>query len=209
MSDNTATGITDTYRALLASLDEWFAAAQADHPGVIPCAGGCSSCCHGPFDISVADALLVREAVRRQPAERRAELEARALLALETQRAAAPGWAAPYDVADLGEEGFDELGDTLADEPCPMLDADGRCDIYDDRPLVCRLIGLPLRTSEGGLIDNACPIIDEHPAYAALAPRLFDLVGFEEREAPIRVAAAKELGMAPEYETTIAAAVVL
>ncbi len=207
MSDDaSAAHITDAYRALLASLDEWFAAAHADHPGVIPCAGGCTACCHGPFDISVADALMVREAVRRQSPERRAELEARALLALEAQRAEAPGWEAPYDVTDLGEDAFDELGDALSAEPCPMLDADGRCGIYDDRPLVCRLIGLPLRTSEGGFIDNACPIIDEHPAYAALAPRLFDLVGFEAREAPLRVAAARVLGVPKGFETTIAAA---
>ena len=66
------------------------------------------------------------------------------------------------------------------------------------------VIELMARLREG----NACPIIDEHPAYAALAPRLFDLVGFEEREAPLRAAAAKVLRVDGEYETTIAAAAV-
>jgi Fe-S-cluster containining protein len=202
-----ATRITDAYRHLLTSLDEWFAAAQEEHPGVIPCTGGCSRCCHGPFDISVADALLVREAVRRQPAERRAELEARAADALQRQLAIADEWSAPYDARVLGDDAFDALGDELADEPCPMLDADGRCAIYEDRPLVCRLIGLPLRTAEGEMMDNACPIIEEHPAYAALAPRLFDLVGFEQREAPLRVAAGKVLGVDEGFETTVAGAV--
>lgn len=201
------TRIVDAYRGLLTSLDEWFAAAQEDHPGVIPCKGGCSACCHGPFDISVADALMVREAVRRLPAERQAELEYRAGAALARQLEVAPHWTAPYDARDLGDEAFDEMGDALAGDPCPMLDDDGRCAIYDDRPLVCRLIGLPLRTAEGEMMDNACPIIDDFPAYAALQPRLFDLVGFEEREAPLRVAAGTVLGVDEGFETTVAGVV--
>lgn len=201
-----ATRIVAAYRGLLTSLDEWFAAAQDELPGVIPCTGGCSRCCHGPFDISVADALMVREAVRRLPPERQADLVARADAALARQRAVAPAWTAPWDARDLGDEAFDALGDALADAPCPMLDDDGRCAIYEDRPLVCRLIGLPLRTAEGELLENACPILDDFPAYAALQPRLFDLVGFEEREAPLRVAAGTVLGVDEGFETTVAGA---
>jgi Fe-S-cluster containining protein len=29
--------------------------------------------------------------------------------------------------------------------PCPALEEDGRCRIYDSRPLVCRTFGLPIR----------------------------------------------------------------
>lgn len=45
---------TAAYAQLLARLDQWFAAGRAAG-GVVPCRGGCTACCHGPFDISVAD----------------------------------------------------------------------------------------------------------------------------------------------------------
>ena len=56
-----------------------------------------------------------------------------------------PGWAPPYAVAALGEQRFDRLTDASPSEPCPLLDDAGRCRIYADRPLVCRLIGLGMR----------------------------------------------------------------
>ncbi len=107
-----------------------------------------------------------------------------------------PHWTAPWDVAELGEDRFDALCDAMADEPCPLLDRDGRCRIYEDRPLVCRVMGLPMATAHDTL-DNACPIIDLHPAYAALVPQPFDLATFEQTE---QVLAAETSGR----ETTIA-----
>ena len=95
----------------------------------------------------------------------------------------------------LGEDRFDRLTDALADEPCPLLDEAGRCRIYADRPLVCRLIGLGMRTPTGRLIENACPIQDRFPGYAALAPAPFDLEAFEEGEVEcLRAAAVRRFG---------------
>jgi Fe-S-cluster containining protein len=200
----------DSYRHLLTRLDAWFAAARREAGGIVPCREGCSACCHGPFDISVADAELIGEAVNRLPPGARAEVVRRAAALLERMRALEPGWAAPYDVAALGEERFDRLTDALAAEPCPLLDETGRCRIYADRPLVCRLTGLPMGTPAGRVIENACPIQDRFPGYAALTPVPFDLEAFEELEAAcLRASASRRFGEADQqgYETTIAAAI--
>ena len=201
----------DGYRSLLESLDHWFAGGRQAAGGVVPCRRGCSACCHGPFDISVADAALVQAAVDRLPDGERAAVTARAGALLESMLALEPDWPAPYEVAALGEARFDRLTDALGDAPCPLLDDAGRCRIYADRPLVCRLVGLGMRTPAGRVIENACPIQESFPAYAVLAPVPFELEAFEAREEEaLRAAALRRFGDEGRhgFETTIAAAIV-
>lgn len=196
------------YRETLGRLDRWFDEATARNPGVIPCRSGCSACCHGPFDISAADALLLREALAELSPEERADIRGRAVEALERVREQAPEWRAPWDIADLGEERFDGISESLYDLPCPCLDDEGRCRVYASRPLVCRLIGLPMMTAEGELLENACPIQEDFPDYALLDPQLFDLGALDTAETSHNVAAAERLfgdkGKAG-FETIIAA----
>ena len=203
--------MSERYRALLETLDAWMDDARSAHPGVVPCRAGCTACCHGPFDVTVADVELIRSAVTRLDPAERAEVVRRAGVLLARMTALAPHWAAPHDIAALGDERFDRMIDTLASEPCPLLADDGRCRIYRDRPMVCRLIGLPMLGRAGRIIENACPIQDRVPAYAALGPVPFDLEGFERVEVEcLRAAAERVLGEAArwDYETTIAAVVV-
>jgi Fe-S-cluster containining protein len=196
------------YPALLDRLTTWFDQARREHPGVIPCHQGCSACCHGPFDISLADAELIEAGLRELPESDWVEVRRRARELVVRMEALEPGWTVPHAIADLGEARFDRLADALAAEPCPLLDSEGRCRIYAHRPLVCRLIGLGMRTPAGGTIENACPIQDQFPSYANLPPALFDLESFEEVERACLVqAAGHRLGQPDrwEHETTIAA----
>lgn len=200
-----------SYRALLERLSRWFESGRAAAGAVVPCRAGCTACCHGPFDISVADLELLTEAVAALPAESRAEVLRRAKLLLGRMEALEPEWTAPYAVADLGDERFDRLSDALAAEPCPLLDDAGRCRIYADRPLVCRLIGLPMRSPAGRVIANACPIQDRFPGYPELAPIPFDLEDLEAEEIQcLQGAARRVLGDVSRYdfETTISTAIV-
>ena len=202
--------MTAPYRALLGRLDRWFAEARRRSGAVIPCRSGCTACCHGPFDITVADAELVHDAVDRLDPESRREVAARARRLLDAMEAEEPGWITPHAVADLGEDRFDALIERFAATPCPLLDDDGRCRIYDDRPLVCRLIGLGMITPTDRLIENACPIQDLFPGYPELPPEPFDLEALEVEEIECQRAAARRLFGDPgrrDYETTIAAAV--
>ena len=198
------------YRELLERLDRWFADARARHPGVIPCTGGCTACCHGPFDISVADAELLAHAVAALPAATQRDVVRRAADVMRRVGEFLPEWRPPFDIADIGDEAFDTMSDALAAEPCPLLGSNGGCLIYADRPLICRLTGLGMRTPAGRLIDNACPIQGAFPDYERLPPMEFDLEGFEVEELEAMLGAARRLfgtAAAAGYETTIAAAV--
>ncbi len=153
----------------------------------------------------MADTLLLREGLATLPADVRALVRDRGTALLERMQALAPGWGAPWDVRELEEEAFDQLTEALAAEPCPLLDEAGACRVYAYRPLVCRLIGLPMMTEEGELLENACPIQEDFPAYATLDPQLFDLGALHALEAQALEAAAGDGD--PGFETVIAAVV--
>ena len=198
----------ESWKSALERVDRWFSDARERLPGVIPCRPGCSACCHGPFDISVADALLLREGLAQLPTVERDAVRERGRALLIRMREQAPDWQPPWDIAQLGEDRFDATADRLSAEPCPVLDAEGRCRVYAYRPLVCRLIGLPMMTAAGFVLENACPIQDRFPVYASLDPQLFDLEALEVEETACVEGAAMALFDSPlhrGFETTIAA----
>lgn len=122
-----------------------------------------------------------------------------------------PAWSSPYDVAAIGEVRFDRLTDALADLPCPALDSQGACTVYQHRPFVCRVMGLGMVIESGDVIENGCPIQDRFPTYAALPPEPFRLEAFEVGEDEAKLLAARHLfgdESRHGYETTIAAAIV-
>jgi len=198
----------ETWQDELRKLDRWFEAVAARHPGVIPCQRGCSDCCHGPFDVSAADTLLLKEGLATLPGATREAVRTRGKALLARMGKLEPEWAAPWDLRDIKTDRFDEITEVLSEEPCPLLDEAGGCTVYEYRPLICRIMGLPMMTAEGLVLENACPIQDEFPSYAALDPQLFDLEALELEETACLEAAAIVLFGSPSelgFETTIAA----
>jgi Fe-S-cluster containining protein len=195
------------YRDLLAQLDSWFTEAVARNPGVVPCRSGCSACCHGPFDISIADALLIREAFFRLPETEQVVVRERAAALVARMVAMRPGWKLEEGLEGITEESFDVICETLASEPCPLLDQEGHCRIYADRPMICRMMGLGVITPAGRVMENSCPIAEQFPKYAALSPQPLELEAMEEIEGACLEAAAVEVFGTPDrarFETTIA-----
>lgn len=199
------------YKELLEQLDEWFLAARGRHPDVVPCRSGCTACCHGPFDINAADVLLLREGLQTLSDEIRQDVTNRARVLLELMKQLEPDWGSDYDVQAIGDDRFDAISEQLAAEPCPLLGDDGACSVYPFRPMVCRMIGLPMDAGAGRVIENECPIQDRFPGYASLPAAPFNLDTFETIEAACLEAASVELFGTPAragYETTLAAAIV-
>lgn len=172
--------IPSQYRALLPVLDQWFArGVAAAGPDVVPCRSGCTACCHGPFDISPADAALVAEGLAQLDRAVREGVVHRARTQLQQYAHWIEGWGSPWDVDGVDEQSFDELCDALRALPCPALGPEGGCLIYAHRPATCRMTGLAMVTKGGDVLENVCPIQGDFPAYAALPPVSFDLSRFE------------------------------
>jgi Fe-S-cluster containining protein len=139
-------------------------------------------------------------------------MEQRARIQVGRMAGAEPEFAFPWDVSRLGESRFDALVDAQAEEPCPALDSAGRCLIYPHRPMVCRMMGLGMRTGSGTSLENGCPIRDDFPVYRDLPLQEFDLESWEQEESGALAAAGRALfpeAPDPEFETTIAGAILL
>jgi Fe-S-cluster containining protein len=113
--------------SLFAAADEAVAAIKRDFSREVRCRKGCADCCHAVFDVSLAEARLLRrhfETLTRR--ERRAAL-ARA------DRALAAWNALAAEQADI----------SIARIRCPLLTDQGVCICYDARPINCRTYGVP------------------------------------------------------------------
>lgn len=135
---------------LVQIVDAAFADAASRSGKWLVCKPGCTQCCHGVFEITLLDALRLREGMKslRESDPARAErVLARARGAVERLSPDFPG-DVETGLLDGDEEAFETFAD---DEACPALDPEtGRCDVYEARPITCRVFGPPIK-QEGGL----------------------------------------------------------
>lgn len=137
---------------LIQIVDSAFADAARRSGDLLVCKKGCTQCCLGVFAIHQLDA----ERLRRGLASLEKVDPARAE---ELRRRARDGWKRlscdfPGDVItgilDESEAGQGRFESFANDEPCPALNPeDGSCDLYESRPLTCRVFGPPIRSEDG------------------------------------------------------------
>jgi Fe-S-cluster containining protein len=141
-------------RALIQIVDAALAEAARKSGAWLVCRPGCSQCCLGPFAISQLDAWRLQRGLAElqvQDPERAGRVRERARDYVTRLAPAFPGDPVTGVLAegDEAEERFSKFAD---DEPCPALDPDtGLCDLYEARPLTCRIFGPPLRCGPGDL----------------------------------------------------------
>jgi len=142
----------NTDRDLIQIVDAALADVTARAGRHLVCRPGCSQCCTGYFAINSLDARRLQkgleELAQSEPgtAER---VRARVRESLE-RLDEYPGDRATgaLDESAAGQEEFEGFGN---DEVCPVLDPlTQTCDLYEHRPMTCRVFGPPV-ASEGGL----------------------------------------------------------
>jgi Fe-S-cluster containining protein len=112
------------------------------------CRIGCTQCCHGAFAINALDAARLHtgmEALRAANPALAADLERRARVWLAEHGPEFPG---DPETGILGTSPADQarFSEYANDVPCPALDPEtGRCDVYEWRPMTCRVFGPPVR----------------------------------------------------------------
>lgn len=128
------------YKRILRDADDHFRDALHRYREQMQCRVGCTFCCCGLFEIGGADVAVIADGLRALPAELRTDLVARAeRIVEETQHP---------DIRSVSSVQREAFFERAADVPCPALEDDGRCRIYESRPLVCRTFGLPIRDGE-------------------------------------------------------------
>ena len=147
--------ILDDYRALLETVDAWFARCLETAGRHIQCRPGCSGCCRGLFDITLMDAALLRRGFELLPGTVRAPVLAKARARLDELQERWPGFGTPYLLNHLPDAAWTEMPEEDA-TLCPLLGEDGRCLVYAWRPMTCRLHGLPNIDLSGESFSDAC-----------------------------------------------------
>lgn len=132
----------DRYHQLLGEVDNWFANCLKVGGASLSCRGGCSACCRALFDITLLDAWILKKGFADLPKEIKTQVLKRCQSRLSELNKRWPDLRPPYRLNTLPEE---EWLMTPEDDPtpCPLLDENGLCLVYANRPLICRLHGLP------------------------------------------------------------------
>ena len=123
------------------------------------CRPGCTQCCIGVFSINQLDALRLQRGLadleRREP-ERAARIRQRARESVRRLSSEFPGDPVS-GVLHEGEEAEQQFADFANDEPCPVLDPEtGYCELYESRPMTCRVFGPPVRSEDGLGVCELC-----------------------------------------------------
>ena len=123
------------------------------------CRPGCTQCCIGAFAINQLDALRLRRGLvdlEKRDAARAGRIRKRARESVARLSADFPGDLIS-GVLDEGEEAERRFADFANDEPCPVLDPEtGFCELYESRPMTCRVFGPPVRSEDGLGVCELC-----------------------------------------------------
>ena len=146
----------------------------------LACRPGCTQCCIGVFPINSLDAVRLREGLANLEAsapERADRVRQRARDAVSRLAKEFPG--DPISgLLDESEEAERRFAEFANDEPCPALDAEtGLCELYESRPMTCRVFGPPVRSEDGLGVCELCfqGATDEEIAACEMNPDPDDL----------------------------------
>ncbi len=148
------------YKTLVASVDAMFSNVAARYAGCVTCHRGCADCCHALFDLSLIEALYLnmrfKESFPYSP-RRSAILAA----AAQTDRKLAVLKKSYFrSMRNSREQATDQDAEKIVHNVleqaahdrvrCPLLGADNTCLMYDDRPITCRIYGIPTAIGRKG-----------------------------------------------------------
>ena len=134
----------------------------------VVCRPGGTPCCLGPFPITALDALRLQDglaSLAMADAARAERVRSRAgdyCSRIASEYPGDPASGALVEEAEL-PDGWDEV-------PCPALDpGSGLCDLYEARPVTCRVFGPAMRLEDGAV--GACELCYKGATDAQIAER--------------------------------------
>ncbi len=146
-------------QALIQIVDSGLAEAARHSGKWLVCRPGCTQCCIGVFPINQLDALRLRRGLA--DLEKRAPRRADSVRERARQAVARLSPDFPGDpvtgVLDEGDDAAERFSDFANEEPCPALDPEtGNCELYESRPMTCRVFGPPVRSEDGLGVCELC-----------------------------------------------------
>ncbi|MBR3664535.1 MAG: YkgJ family cysteine cluster protein [Desulfovibrio sp.] len=135
--------IFSRYEKLRAEADNIFKQMSQNFPDCVTCAKGCSDCCHALFDLSLVEAMYINRAFKAafDYGAQRSEILTRAAA---TDRKLTKYKRELFLMEKNGAAESDIMAKAAEiRSPCPLLDDNATCLLYEARPITCRLYGIP------------------------------------------------------------------
>ena len=144
MIDVDLSDIFAKYEALRAEVDAVFSKVKGVCPQEVRCVEECSDCCHAPFDVTLVEALYINKIFN----ERFAKGDERYRLTTAANEADREHYRLKHKAWKAHKAGIadETIIEDMAKERirCALLADSNLCEMYDVRPITCRLYGVPL-----------------------------------------------------------------
>lgn len=135
--------VFERYEILARDADAAFARVKSEFSGCVTCHEGCSDCCHALFDLTLVEAAYLNDAFLRAfpPGAARSAVLERAYAA---DRQAHAFKREAFKASQAGRD-VDAVLEDMAKRRvrCPLLGDGERCVLYEQRPVTCRVYGVP------------------------------------------------------------------
>jgi hypothetical protein len=106
--------------------------------------------------VTILDRQEIQRGLASFAAKDRKQMEDIARAQVNQLRVAEPRLMTTHFVDQWSDEEMDGVIERFDSLPCPALESDGRCGLYEFRPLACRSMGIP---SDNGLtVVGACAV---------------------------------------------------
>ncbi|MFP4446476.1 MAG: YkgJ family cysteine cluster protein [Desulfosudaceae bacterium] len=130
------------YEALVHIVDGVFDRVKKDYPACVNCKKGCTDCCYALFDLTLIEALYLNHKFQERfgadpEMKEKANKADRQIYKLKRQAHKDYSEKGKNEVAILQEMGLSRIR-------CPLLGERELCDLYEYRPITCRLYGIPI-----------------------------------------------------------------
>ena len=106
--------------------------------------------------MTILDRQEIQRGLQKVSDEHRNRIERIAVEQVTVLTAVAPQLGTNHFIDQWTEEDSDRIIEQFATWPCPALEPDGSCGLYEFRPLVCRSMGVP--QDDGGRVSGACAV---------------------------------------------------
>jgi Fe-S-cluster containining protein len=137
------------YEMVVQRVESAFEQVKTEYTECVTCKLGCSDCCHALFDLSLIEAMYIKakfdQKFSSDPKKREQLLEKANQADREIYRIKRNAYKDHQNGKSESEVLAGIAGERVR---CPLLNEDNQCDLYDSRPITCRLYGIP--TEIGG-----------------------------------------------------------
>ncbi len=134
--------ILKKYEKIVDLVDSAFERVKKQNGDLVKCKSGCSDCCHALFDLTLVEAIYINHHFlelfkdqKREEIIERANSADRKIYKIKRQA---------YKEIEKGQNEVKILADIGAERVrCPLLNKEDRCELYQYRPITCRVYGIP------------------------------------------------------------------